>query len=70
MQQKEPSTQPLFAHPLVRELTLILILKLSLLSIIWWNFFRQPTVEANTQSVTEQLLGNPHQIQNQFHKGD
>lgn len=44
------------ARALVREITLVLCVKIALLSVLWWTFFRGPEPEVAIESV---LLGPP-----------
>lgn len=46
-----------FKQPLIRELIAVLLLKLALLSGLWWAFFSEPHTPSNEQSVSRALLG-------------
>ena len=46
-------------NPLLREIALILALKLLLLWGLWWAFVREAKVEANPSRVEALLLGSP-----------
>lgn len=54
----KPSRRSLFASPLIRELSLILVLKLSLLYGIWWAFFSEPPPEPSAASVSRAFVGH------------
>lgn len=48
----------LFSIPLVRELTVVLIIKLTILYIIWFAFFREPvTPNITSDTVAETIFG-------------
>lgn len=38
----EPPTRSLFSYPLIRELAVVLLVKLLLLTALWFAFFRPP----------------------------
>lgn len=52
--------RPLFGkwlprHPLLRELTIMMILKVLALVLIWWAFFSEPGPASDPGSVAERL---------------
>lgn len=53
----------MFTNPLLREIALILALKLLLLWGLWWAFVREARVEADSARVETLLLGAPSQAE-------
>jgi len=42
-------------HPLLRELTIVMILKVLALALIWWAFFSEPGPASDPGAVAERL---------------
>jgi len=47
--------------PLVRELALVLALKLCLLYGLWWAFFSEPPPEPDAKTISQFLIGEKTQ---------
>lgn len=50
---------PSLNRPLLRELATVLVLKLVLLTALWWGFVRDGEVVVDSQSAASQMLGPP-----------
>ena len=47
----------IFQIPLIREITIVLVIKLALVFVIKWSFFSEPVDMTNAQTVLNQHLG-------------
>lgn len=48
----------LLKNPLVKKLAVVLLIKLALLTALWWGFVRDQRVTVDTNSVAAQFLQN------------
>jgi len=53
----EPKEKSIFTIPLVREITLVLLIKLALVMAIKWQFFSDPVDMSEPNKVMEQHMG-------------